>query len=445
MEKEKEIWKRVDVDCVSKYYEISNMGNVRSISKTDLTKIKNLSKIDTGKGYERIAIKTKTALIHRLVAQSFLPNPNNKPHVNHIDGNKKNNNVSNLEWITNIENLNHARATGLNKTKLTKEEFQNIKNSYDKDNSLENMINMSKEFNISIDYLRNILRDGLITFSENKRLTEFSNEEIEYIYKNTIAGDDEFGIPQMAKKFNVTTTPIYNIINNKTYKDITKDLNRDEKNNKIKFNKKELSDNPHHRKLSKEDVIYIYENTTLGRTELNVTKMAEKFKVSKDVISSIINNKTYIDITKDLNRIPSNRKIRTNKESQRKLSDEDVKYIYENTVRNHTDFSPEKMAEKFNVTISSIYRIINNKTYKNITKDLTRNKEIVQKPLTGKLSLDDVKYIYENTNYNDENFNLTAMSIKYTVGAGIIYNIINKKTHSEITKDLIRKDEYNKK
>lgn len=59
--------------------------------------------------------KAKRCSIHRLVAKAFIPNPDNKPEVNHIDGNPLNNHVSNLEWATRIENQRHAYATGLNK------------------------------------------------------------------------------------------------------------------------------------------------------------------------------------------------------------------------------------------------------------------------------------------------------------------------------------------
>lgn len=57
--------------------------------------------------------KIKTFKLHRLLAQAFIPNPKNKKEVNHIDGNKLNNNLSNLEWVTHEENMNHAWGLGL--------------------------------------------------------------------------------------------------------------------------------------------------------------------------------------------------------------------------------------------------------------------------------------------------------------------------------------------
>lgn len=68
---------------------------------------------ETRKGYLRVPLKNgnkrKWHKVHRLVAQAFIPNPENKPQVNHIDGNKKNNSVTNLEWVTDEENKEHQR------------------------------------------------------------------------------------------------------------------------------------------------------------------------------------------------------------------------------------------------------------------------------------------------------------------------------------------------
>ncbi len=71
-------------------------------------------------GYLDVCLKAKHFRVHRLVAETFITNPENKPQVNHKDGNKKNSNVSNLEWVTPVENIRHAWENELYKTIIRK-------------------------------------------------------------------------------------------------------------------------------------------------------------------------------------------------------------------------------------------------------------------------------------------------------------------------------------
>ena len=109
-----EIWK--PVVGYEGLYEVSNLGRVKSLPRKKCKG--NILKPHINKGYEYVHLckngKSYYAKVHRVVAEAFLQTIPNKNHVNHIDGNKTNNAVSNLEWCTATENLKHARENKLN-------------------------------------------------------------------------------------------------------------------------------------------------------------------------------------------------------------------------------------------------------------------------------------------------------------------------------------------
>lgn len=102
---EEEIWK--PVKGFENYYKVSNLGNVISVRRN-----MQLKKMHDSDGYLLISLYKEQKIIkgkiHRLVAQHFIPNPENKKTVNHKNGNKNDNSVSNLEWMTPSENSIHS-------------------------------------------------------------------------------------------------------------------------------------------------------------------------------------------------------------------------------------------------------------------------------------------------------------------------------------------------
>ena len=100
------IWR--DITGYVGHYQVSNTGLIRSIKKAPY-----ILKCDHQKnGYQRVYLwlgnSKKNYLVHRLVAEAFIPNPNCLPEVNHLDENKDNNDVNNLEWCTHLYNLNYG-------------------------------------------------------------------------------------------------------------------------------------------------------------------------------------------------------------------------------------------------------------------------------------------------------------------------------------------------
>lgn len=175
-----EVWK--EIKGYNGVYFVSNKGSVKSVdhyckgrkgSGKQTGRILKLYK--SNKGYLRVSLsKDKvrfTTSAHRLVAKAFIPNPLNKPQVNHINGIKTDNRVENLEWCTNRENQIHAIKNNLNNPNLGEEHF------------------MSKLSNKDVKNIRCLHKLG---------------------WKNK----------QLAEDYNVSQTAMSNILRNKTYKNV---------------------------------------------------------------------------------------------------------------------------------------------------------------------------------------------------------------------------------
>jgi hypothetical protein len=165
-----EEWKNLEGFGGKNYiYQISDQGRLRSVRTT----INYLKPSKTG-GYYFAHLtknngKSVTQYIHRLVALFFIPNPLNKPEVNHLDGNKQNNNLENLEWATTKENINHSYLIGSSKV------------------------------------------------GEDRHLAKFKNEEVRQIKLKSEAG---MKIKDIAKELNLQYKTVYAVVKKRSYKTI---------------------------------------------------------------------------------------------------------------------------------------------------------------------------------------------------------------------------------
>ena len=124
---------------------------------------------------EYINNKQRAVFVHRKVAETYIPNPLNKPCVNHIDGNKLNNDVSNLEWVTHKENLQHASKMGLLDYQRTRKTKNNV---------------------------------------SARKLTMTQANEIRSKY---VSGSRTHGVRALGREYGITTTAIRDILKGKTY------------------------------------------------------------------------------------------------------------------------------------------------------------------------------------------------------------------------------------
>lgn len=175
----KEEWK--DIEGYEGFYQISNLGRVKSLGGwcgTAKRKEKIRSTSLTHDGYVKVRLihqgKDKTMRVHRLVAEAFILNSENKDTVNHIDGNKQNNTVSNLEWVDRTEQMLHAYALGLKTSRV----------------------------------------------GSNNSNAKLTDEQVREIRKTYVPYSKEFGTVALAEKYGVTNRVVGLIVKNRAYKNV---------------------------------------------------------------------------------------------------------------------------------------------------------------------------------------------------------------------------------
>ena len=208
----------------SEHYQISTYGRVKSFwGKTP----KILKPQLHCTGYLCIGLrlngKRKICRIHRLVAEVFIPNPDNKPQVNHGDGHPLNNHLSNLTWATGSENTQHAYATGLRKSgeenfnaELTHEQVEWCRNAFIPNDREFGASALARKLGKNATVVWQALHGqtyknagGKIHKSRPSKIPEEIRAEIRRTY---IKGSREFGIKALSEKFGYHLHTIWSVV-----------------------------------------------------------------------------------------------------------------------------------------------------------------------------------------------------------------------------------------
>lgn len=210
------------------YYYITDTGELYSNYTGEMKRIKTQI---NNRGREQVKLSDrKTYTIHRLVAMAFIPNPNNLPEVNHIDGNPLNNHVENLEWCDRSYNISHAWETGLQPQRhasncsLTQEEADSIRYLYSKENySIKDLSEMYSVCKTTIKDILNgkyyNLNKDIESVSKSKtqpKLQQYDADVIRYIYNNY---SSIITITDLSKVFEIDRKTVRMIIQGKRYKE----------------------------------------------------------------------------------------------------------------------------------------------------------------------------------------------------------------------------------
>ncbi len=254
-------WKWVYIGDERTNYQIHKNGTVTTVNFNNTNKPGNI-RIQTNQyGYCYILVHWKgesyRAAIHRLVASAFIPEIKNKPYVNHIDGNKCNNDVYNLEWVTPKENTHHAIETGLIKvgdksvcTKYNEKIVRKICNEFVK-NKLS-PIEIARKYDVSYELVNRLKdhkswhhitkeydydhydkRSHYTAYGEDNSRTNLTNKDVEEICQ--LISDGVWTLKGIAAKYNVTYKTIQHIYNRTSWSQIS---NKYDFSNYVKSNER---------------------------------------------------------------------------------------------------------------------------------------------------------------------------------------------------------------
>lgn len=301
----KEEWRSLNGIVESgEFYEISSFGNVKNgVSQRILAfQVKK-------NGYLQVQLsnkqKHKKYYIHRLVALAFIPNPENKTQVNHKNGNKSDNSLYNLEWVTPKDNMKHCYDTGLRNqlgsknrmAVLTEDDVLKIKEIYTTTKCTQ--YKLAELFNVSKQTINNILRgkswshvpiDKEIKIhnkgkqGENNSQSKLSDNDVATIKKSLIEGVSQY---ELAKRFNISRSVIGFIQNGKRWSHVKVD-------DFTPYTKDSKGENNIKSKLNADEVRQIRNLYKTGKYSYG--KLSKMFGVTKSPIQRILKGKSWTHV-----------------------------------------------------------------------------------------------------------------------------------------------------
>lgn len=385
-------------------YEISKSGVVKNKSTG-----KTLKSFRNRRGYLFNVLydknqNRKALFNHRLIALTFIPNPENKPQINHINGIKTDNRVENLEWVTNIENSHHAYSHGLHDSHLTLNENQ-VHEICKKIENLEPLSEIARDLNISYETVRHIkCRDAWNRISSKYKIPAVKHDLLNEQTVHEICKLLQEGMPptQISKKLNVRVNRIEAIKCSSTWSHISKDY----KNPKPKehFISEQL----------------VRKTCSLLENGMKISEISSKLNIPTYIVLNIKQGKAWLNISKEY-KIPSKD---AEYSKRQKLAHEICKCI-ENGMSNIS------IASRYKEPTETIRRIRNGIRWTNVSKLYNFSKKFNSPSDIPEKTIHEICHLLENCEQTPDI--LFKIAFECHVDVSIVNCIYNKTGYTEIS------------